>query len=115
MNRLQNQLFATLCLVLFSNISNAACSDSEYSIYQRYDKFLEAYPSIPDYDLRPVFAKKVGMKPDALKNLYVRCTVRWTSQSPEESRAFAKSELEGLAKDCAHRSNDPACKAFFGR
>lgn len=99
-----------------SAASSSACSDSEYGIYQQYDTFLERNPSIADYQLRSIFARKVGMQPAALKNLYVRCTVRWVEHSPSESSAYLKNELEGFAKDCAKRgSSDPYCKSVFGR
>ena len=49
-------------------------AQQEYAIYQQYDKFLDAYPSVSDDELRQVFAKRVGMKPEALKNLYIKCT-----------------------------------------
>ena len=96
--------------------SGATCSNSEYGIYQQYDKFLDANPSTPDYELRTVFARKVGMQPSALKNLYIRCTMRWSEQSPSESNAYLKKELEGFAKDCAKQpGNDPYCKSGLGR
>jgi len=96
--------------------SNSTCSDSEYSTYQKYDRFLEANPSVHDYELRTLFARKVGMQPTALKNLYMRCTMKWTEQSPDETKAHIKKELEGFAKECAQRpANDPYCKAVFSR
>lgn len=99
-----------------ADASNSTCSDSEYSTYQKYDRFLEANPSIPDHDLRAVFAKKVGMEVTSLKNLYIRCTMRWAEQSPSEAKAFHQKELEGFAKDCAQRpANDPYCKVVFSR
>lgn len=116
MKNLQVKLLVSTCAVLLSATSNAACSDAEYRIYQQYDKFLEAYPSTPDHELRTVFAKKIGMQPSALKNLYTRCTVRWSEQSPSESQAYLKKELEGFAKDCAQRpSNDPYCRSGLGK
>lgn len=95
--------------------SNSTCSDSEYTTYKKYDRFLKANPSIPDHELRAVFAKKVGMQATSLKNLYIRCTMRWTEQSPTEAKAFDQKGLEGFANDCAQRpANDPYCKAVFG-
>ena len=48
---------AAVCLAMLSAAASAQCSDSEYSIYQQYDKFLEAYPSIPDTKLRATLIK----------------------------------------------------------
>ncbi len=96
--------------------ADATCTDSDYRIYHQYDSFLDANPSIPDYELRRVFAKKVGMQPDALKYLYTRCVMRWSEQNPAESKAHLQKSLEGFAKDCAQRpANDPYCKSVFGR
>ena len=63
------------------------CSSSEYQIYQKYDAFLDAYPNIPDSDLRQVFSRKVGMKPSALKDLYLRCSYASVDQTPSKSAA----------------------------
>ena len=116
MQNLRDKLIIGTCLLLITTTSNAACSDSEYVIYQRYDNILEANPSVSDDKLRSMYAREVGMKPSALKNLYVRCTMRWSSnQSPSESAEYTKSELEGLAKDCAKHPNDLVCKSFLGR
>jgi hypothetical protein len=94
----------------------ATCSDSEYRIYQQYDRFLENNPSRSDTELRTIFARNVGMQPQALKNLYVRCVTRWADRNPSEVQGHLKSEIEGFAKECAQRpANDPYCKAFFGR
>jgi hypothetical protein len=84
-----NILVATF-IAIFSASSNAACSDSEYRIYQQYDKFLDANPSTPDHELRIVFAKNIGMQPSALKNLYVRCVNRWANQNPSERDDYIK-------------------------
>jgi len=96
--------------------AGATCSDSEYRIYQQYDRFLDANPSIPDYELRRVFARRVAIQPDALKNLYTRCVMRWSEQNPAESRAHRQKSLEDFARDCAQRpANDPYCSSVFGR
>lgn len=98
------------------DVTDATCSDSDYRVYHQYDRFLDANPSIPDYELRRVFSKKVGMQPDVLKNLYTRCVMRWSKQNPAESIAHVQKSLEGFAKDCAQRpANDPYCKSVFGR
>jgi len=102
-------------VVLFSSVSYANCSDAEYRVYQQYDQFLEANPSVPDDQLRLVFAKKVGMQPSSLKNLYIRCTMRWSEQSPSESKVYLKKDLESFAKDCTQRPNDPYCKSVLGK
>ena len=92
------------------------CSSSEYQIYQKYDAFLAAYPNIPDSDLRQVFSRKVGMKPSALKDLYLRCAQAWVDQNPEESAANLKKSKSDFAKDCAMRpANDPLCKAGLAK
>ncbi len=84
--------------------------------YQRYDRYLEDYPSIPDEVLRNRFARQVGMKPNDLRALYTRCAMRWTRDNPQESEDYLKKELEGFVKDCATRpKKDPACKAVLGK
>lgn len=116
MKNVRLKVLAVICVALLSTTANARCSDSEYRIYQAYDKFLDANSSLPDYELRTVFAREIGMEPSELKNLYARCTMRWSEQSPSESRAYLKKELEGFAKDCAQRpSSDPYCKSVLGR
>lgn len=116
MKNLHFKLLVAACVALLSATANASCSDSEYRVYQQYDKFLDANQSVPDYELRKIFAKKVGMQPDSLRNLHTRCTMRWSEQRPSESKAYLKNELEGFAKDCAQRpANDPYCKSVLGR
>ena len=109
-------LIIGVCITLLTSISYAACSDNEYRLYKEYDAALEAYPSIPDSEIRDVYAKKFRMKPSALKDLYFRCTHRWTEQSPEESNAHLKKSLNEFSKDCSKRPvNDPYCKTNLGK
>lgn len=83
MNIKLTNLLIGACITLLSSSSYAACSDNEYRLYKEYDASLEANPSIPDSEIRDVYAKKFRMKPSALKDLYFRCTYRWTEQRPE--------------------------------
>ena len=90
MKILNIKLLVAAFIAIFSAASNAACSDSEYRIYQQYDKFLDTNPSTPDYELRIVFAKNIGMQPSALKDLYVRCVNRWANQNQSERDDYLK-------------------------
>lgn len=104
------------CLAMLSAAASAQCSDSEHTIYQRYDKILEAYPNVQDTDLRVLFAQKVGMQPNELKQLYGRCSSRWANKNPDEARAYIKKGTEDLARECASRpSNNHVCKSAFGK
>lgn len=103
-------IFAS-AITLAAQPSFSACSDSEYKIYKKYDKYLDDNPNVEDVKLRKIFAKKVNMKPDDLRDLYRRCTQRWTQESPDEAQAYARKELEAFAKDCKTRpANDAACQ-----
>lgn len=88
------KMFVATSIAITSSASFAQCSDSEYRIYQKYDKFLSDNPSVPDYELRAVFAKKVGMQPSALRELYSRCNRRWLKQSPGEADEYVKNILK---------------------
>lgn len=60
-------------ILLFGQISFAQCSPKEQRIYETYDAYLDANPRLSDSDARNSFAKKISMKPSALKDLYFRC------------------------------------------
>lgn len=108
LRKLSGGIFAAI----LSTSAHANCSDAEYSVYQRYDSFLESNPNVPDDQLRLMFARKAGMQPSALKNLYVRCATRWAEQRPDEAKAHLRKSYSDFAKDCANRpANDPYCKA----
>jgi uncharacterized protein YneF (UPF0154 family) len=116
MAHLRVNLISSAILALLATTAQAACSDSEYAVYKQYDGFLEANPSVSDDQLRSMFARKVGMQPSALKNLYIRCTARWSEQSPSASRDYLKKSYSDFVNDCAKRpANDPYCKSGQAR
>lgn len=102
------------CGVVFLAAFNvqAGCSDREYITYQNYDRYLDANPDVPDYQLRVIFSRRVGMSPDSLKNLYVRCLDRWTNASPKEVAAYRDKSIKEFVKDCSNRpKDDPICRS----
>lgn len=103
------------CVVGASTYATAQCSDSEYRIYQQYDKFLDANPSTPDTELRVIFARKIGMEPTKLRMLYARCVERWVKQNPKQSQDHFQKELDGFVKSCSKTPNDPICKSALGK
>ena len=105
----------TLCAVGVIAHANAQCSDSEYRIYQQYDKFLDAYPSTPDTELRVIFARKIGMEPTKLRLLYARCVERWSKQNPKQSQDHFTKELDAFVKDCAKKPSTDACRSVIGK
>lgn len=94
MKDLRTKLLVGACAAIISTASIAECSDSEYRVYQKYDRFLQDNPSVPDYELRTIFAKKVRMQPSALRELYSRCNRRWTQQSPGEVDDYVTNILK---------------------
>ena len=77
-------LIVVVCFFVGAS-ANAACTNKEYKIYQAYDRFLNENPSIPDYELRVIFAKKINMSSAGLKNLYMNCLFRWAEENPRET------------------------------
>ncbi len=109
---LANKLFLAFAVTMCSTLATANCSDAEYKVFQEYDRFLDANPSISDDQLRSAFAKKKGMKPSALKDLYVRCLWRWQegAKATQETTWEEADGGQGTAKRIA--GNDSiGCKS----
>lgn len=95
----------SVCLAaLFSlNAAHAMCSDKEYKIYQAYDQYLENNPQISDDLARNIFAKKVGVSPAKLKDIYFSCLYDSTlGNGAEKRKPEKKSEIE--SKETAGQS-----------
>lgn len=105
-----------LVAVLFaahSASAHANCSDSEYLIYQKYDQLLEENANVPAASLRIIYAKRIGMQPEALKLLYTRCSARWAQNNRDEARDYTRKMLEDAKRDCARRpKDDPVCRSL---
>lgn len=102
--------------VLTGTGARAACSDSEYKVYQKYDVLLEANPQVSTTELRTRYAKQIGMAPQSLKELHMRCSARWANDNREEASEYARKGLEDMKRDCLSRpANDAACAAIRGK
>lgn len=87
------QMRPSLCLVLLAVAAApaVACTDAEYKVFREYDAALErASRDTPDEVIRNQFARRVGMRPAELKDLYFRCLMRWQRQEPGEVQSTAK-------------------------
>lgn len=112
----------------FATTAQAQCTDSEYSIFKKYDAYLDANPNMDDDRARSNFAAKYGMRPAALRDLYSRCLIKWVDREPEQAKKVAQDASARMAtggespltlghscKTLGYRYGHTATSAMLGR